>query len=209
MSIVQRVLTYLGGWVNLPRIRLEEGATQTAGTTETKAPSSTPKATVATVHEAPEGRFSRIECGNCGEQGHIKKDCEKPAAEKTQGGRRSQPPHRGGGRNQSRGQPRGQVVDSTPAEEAVRTVGHEQEMEGEGHWTNRVSSVNDRDLPIYQADSVAPARAHDYGTPECTQTSPAIRLPAKGSQEVNGQGVQPATAGGNGGTADRGGGTRS
>ncbi|MGB1557714.1 MAG: CC0125/CC1285 family lipoprotein, partial [Oceanococcaceae bacterium] len=39
----------------------------------------------------------------------------------------------------------------------------QQEVEREGHWTNRVSNVNDRDLPIYQADSVAPARAHDYG----------------------------------------------
>ena len=31
--------------------------------------------------------------------------------------------------------------------------------------------------------------------------------PMKGSQEVDGQGVQPATAGGDGGTANRGGGT--
>ena len=67
MSIVQRFLTHLGGWMNLPRIRLEEGVTQTAGTTETKASSGTPKATVATVQEAPEGRCSRIKCFNCGE----------------------------------------------------------------------------------------------------------------------------------------------
>ena len=28
MSIVQRILTHLEGWVNLPRIMLEEGVTQ-------------------------------------------------------------------------------------------------------------------------------------------------------------------------------------
>ena len=162
--------------MNLPRIRLEEGVTQTAGTTETKASSGTPKATVATVHEAPEGRFSRSKGGNCGKQGHIKKSCEKPATERTQGGRRSQPPHRGGGRNQSRGQPRVQAVNSTPVNEAARTVGHEQETEGEGHWTNRVSNVNYQDLPIYQAESVAPARAHDFGTHLVLNLQPAGKL---------------------------------
>ena len=49
-------------------------------------------------------------------------------------------------------------------------------MEGEGHWTNRVSNVNDRDLPIYQADSVAPARAHDYGTHVILNLQPAGKL---------------------------------
>ena len=153
--------------MNPPRTRLEEGATQTAGITETKASSDTPKETVATVQETPEGQVPTIQSGNRGEQGHSKRDRGKPAVDEPQGGRRgrrSQPPYRGGGRDQSRGQPRGRVADSTPAEEAGRTVGHEQEVEREGHWTNRVSNVNDRDLPIYQADSVAPARAHDYGT---------------------------------------------
>ena len=176
MSLVLRVLTYLGGWMNPPRTRLEEGATQTAGITETKASSDTPKETVATVQETPEDQVPTIKSGNRGEQGHSKRDRGKPAGDEPQGGRRgrrSQPPHRGGGRDQSRGQPRGRVADSTPAEEAVRTVGHEQEVEREGHWTNRVSNVNDRDLPIYQADSVAPARAHDYGTHIILNLQPA------------------------------------
>ena len=68
------------------------------------------------------------------------------------------------------------MVDSTPAEEAVRTVGHEQEMEGEGHWTKRVANINDRDLPIYKAESVAPARTRDYGTHIILGLQPAGEL---------------------------------
>ena len=69
-----------------------------------------------------------------------------------------------------------QAVNSTPVEEAVRTVGHEQETEGEGHWTKRVSNVNYQDLPIYQADSVAPAGAHDYCTHVILNLQPAGKL---------------------------------
>ena len=76
MSLVQRVLTYLGGWMNTPGTRLEEGATQTAGITETKASSDTPKETVATVQETPEGQVPTIKGGNRGEQGHSKRDPE-------------------------------------------------------------------------------------------------------------------------------------
>ena len=65
--------------MNLPRIRLEEGATQTAGTTETKASSDTPKETVATVQETPEGQVPTIKGGNRGEQGHTKRDRGKPS----------------------------------------------------------------------------------------------------------------------------------
>ena len=109
--------------MNPPKTRLEEGATQMAGITGTKASSDTPKETVATVQEAPEGQVPTIKGGNRDEQGHIKRDRGKPAVDEPQGsrrGRRSQPPHRGGGRDQSRGQPRGRVVDSTPAGEAVK-----------------------------------------------------------------------------------------
>ena len=91
------------------------------------------------VQDAPEGRVSNIKCYRCGKRGHIKRNCENPPAAKPQGGRggkRSEPPHRGGGRNQSKGQPQVQAVDSTPADEAVRAVRHERETEEEGHWTD-------------------------------------------------------------------------
>ena len=67
-------------------------------------------------------------------------------------------------------------MDTTPAEEAVRAVRHERETEEEGHWTDQVSDVNYGDLPIHQADSVGPARAHDYGTHVVLNLQPAGKL---------------------------------
>ena len=109
-----------------------KGSTQASGTTATKTSSGTTKATIAMVQDEPEKRpfNSNLKCFNCNGKGHFARDCEKP--KKPQGGRggkRSQPPHRGGGRDQSQGQPQVQAVDSTPAEETVRSVRHERETE--------------------------------------------------------------------------------
>ena len=147
--------------------KLEEKATTASGTTGTKASSGATKATIAMVQDEPERRNPNIKCFNCNELGHIARHCEKPKAPRPQGGRggkRGQPPRRGGGRDQSKGQPQVQAVDSTPAEETVRSVRHEQVAGEREHWIDGISEVSYDELPIHQAASVGPARAHNFGT---------------------------------------------